>query len=325
MNWIQMTIFTSENGIEVISNVLIINDIEQFTVESPNDFKEFLKSNTPNWDYVDEKLMSKLTDEPCIKVCVPNNLQGIEQTKIIRNEIERLKHLASIGELSDLGRLEIDYQDLFEEDWADNWKQYFKPFKLGDRVVIKPHWEEYDADENDVILEIDPGMAFGTGTHQSTQMCVEALQNYIKSGDKVIDLGCGSGILSICALLLGAKIAVATDIDENAVRITIENAKMNNIYEDRITAIWGNALADEKIYNKIKDVYDLVLANIVADVIIPYCPMVHEMLKPKGIFITSGIINHRTDDVKNAILNNGFVILEHRVKDDWSAFVCQKQ
>ena len=209
-----------------------------------------------------------------------------------------------------------------EEDWANNWKKYFKPFAIGDKIIIKPSWEELEQATEKIVLKIDPAHIFGTGTHETTQLCIELIEEFVKKGDSIFDIGCGSGILSIASLLLGAGNADAIDIDVNAVDVAYENAKRNDIDKKRYCVVAGNILNDEalhKTYSNKK--YDVIEANIVADVIIALSKQVPEYIKKQGIFICSGIIKEREQDVKTALEKNYFTILDIKYKKDWVAIV----
>ena len=211
-----------------------------------------------------------------------------------------------------------------EEDWANNWKAYYKPLEIGERLVVRPSWEAI-GDTDRVVLSLDPGMAFGTGTHQTTRLCLEFLERLVKNGDEMLDLGCGSGILSIAGLLLGASHAIAVDIDPIVETIAAENAAMNGI-KDEYRIMTGDILSDDGIKREIsKQRYDIVTANIVASVIIKLAPQIPALLKDDGVFIASGIILERLDEVKNAFANNGLKVLEVKKLDEWSALTAVKE
>lgn len=204
-----------------------------------------------------------------------------------------------------------------DSDWSENWKKYFKPTEIGKRLAICPSWEKYDNRENRKILSIDPGAAFGTGTHATTSMCLSVLEKYVFDGCTILDVGCGSGILGIAGVLLGADNAVGVDIDEQSLKVSRENAQINGI-SDKTEFICGN------LTDKISGKFDVVCANIVADVIIGLCDGIDEYMKEDGLFICSGIIDIRANDVKNALAENGFEILEECTVDNWNAFVTRK-
>jgi len=211
-----------------------------------------------------------------------------------------------------------------EEDWVDNWKKYFKPLEVGQKLVIKPSWEKYDVNSDRLVLEIDPGMAFGSGTHESTRLCLACMEKYIMPEAEVLDVGCGSGILSIAALLLGASHVTALDIDPLAIKITRENMALNRISPEKYKAEQGNLLTSQELRDKLGE-YDLVLVNIVADVIISLVPIIWEHTRAGGCVICSGIIAERTDDVISALEAAGYKIKEISRENDWIGLVGIKQ
>lgn len=223
---------------------------------------------------------------------------------------------------------ELTYQVEDDSAWKDKWKENFKPFRIADDVLIKPTWEPVpeDCSESDIVLSIDPGSAFGTGTHETTKLCLLSLRNYIHDDTRLMDAGCGSGILAIAALLCGAKSAFCLDIDPSAVTGTIENAEINGIDASRITAIHANILEDAAAVKKqTGEPFDIAVANILADVIIPLSDYIGDFIKPGGIFISSGILNEKSDAVEQALLRNNYTILERNTMGDWVSFVCQNR
>ena len=239
----------------------------------------------------------------------------------IRNTVAEMKQLDDENEF---GRLEIHIDNMKEEDWANNWKKYFHPLEVGEKILIKPEWEELKDNTDRIVFNINPGMSFGTGGHYTTQLCIETLEKYIKPGVKVLDLGCGSGILSIISLLLGADSAFAIDIDPNAVDIAYQNAGMNDVDISKYTVKAGDIITNTELQNEIaQNEYDVVVANIVADVIIALAPKAREYMKKGGVFITSGIIEDRVDDVKAALEKCGFEIDSIKQRKDWVSIVCK--
>lgn len=215
---------------------------------------------------------------------------------------------------------EVEIKHVDEEDYANSWKQYYKPIKIGNRIVVVPEWEAYEKADGEITVALNPGMAFGTGTHETTSMCIEALQDIVFEGDEVLDIGCGSGILSVTALLCGANRADATDIDRNAVNVAYENAELNGV-KDRLHATEDNILSAESPIRTAGKKYNVVIANIVADVIIEICGFVKTLIKPYGCFVASGIISERLDDVVKAMNDNGLCVAAIHEKRGWNCII----
>ena len=315
MNWIQVTIYTTSDGIEPLSGVLYQLGINGIEIEDEADFKDFLENNRQYWDYVDDDLIKSKEKETCVKIYVSDNLSGREMLSEVKTALAELKMRDKAGEF---GRLEMDLGNISEEDWANNWKQYFKPFKVGERLAVKPSWEEY-SDDSRIILEIDPASSFGTGQHHTTRLCLEIIEKSVNKGDKVLDLGCGSGILSIAAILMGAESAVAVDIEENAAATAMENAEKNNITSEQYKTYFGNILSDEALADEIDGKYDMITANIVADVLIAMKDFFLRYIKKGGTLIISGIIEERMEEVLTAVESVGFIRKQVSVKEGWAA------
>lgn len=321
MNWIKVSVFTTSQGIEPVSGRLYQLGISGIEIEDEQDFKDFLENNRQYWDYVDEELVHKMEGETKVIAYVSDDTAGRELLFSIKSTLAELK---SLDENDEFGRLETEIDNMTEQDWANNWRQYFHPMEIGEKVMIKPEWEELSEPTDRIVFNIEPGMSFGTGSHYTTQLCIEALERYIKPGVKMLDLGCGSGILSIISLLLGADMAAAVDIDPNAVDTAYQNAYRNNIDKSRYKVLSGNVMTDSDIQAEIaENKYEVVAANIVADVIIGLAPKAKEYMADGGVFITSGIIVDRLQDVKNALLENGFKIEEINQRKDWVSIVCR--
>ena len=320
MNWLAVSIFTSPEGIEPLCGRLYNLGITGVEIQDKDDFEDFLENNKQYWDYVDEDLREKMNGETRVKIYVSDNEIGHKQLQSVRDDLVSFKSLDTEGVF---GTLRIEIDTMHEEDWENNWKQYFKPIYVGDRLIIKPEWEKIEDADDKIVFNIDPGMTFGSGQHETTRLCVETLDVTVKKGDKVLDLGCGSGILSIIALMLGASEARAVDIDPNCKKIAYSNAALNGIGEDVYTVLDGNILIDEEFKSSTQESgpYDIVVANIVADVIIPLSKDVRRYLKDGGTFIASGIIEMRIDEVKEAIEKEGFEIQEIKKENDWYCII----
>ena len=265
MEWAEINIYTTTAGIDSVTGILMDLGITGFVIKDAQDFENFLENKTGNWDYIDDDLMGLKNCETTVTVYIRSDAEGAELFAAVKSALAALKSRDTDGAY---GRLEYDMSNIREEDWANNWKQYFKPITIGEKLLIKPSWEAADPAEKRRILEIDPASSFGTGQHNTTRLCLELIEENLAQGEKLLDLGCGSGILSIGALLLGAESACAVDIDDNSVRIAAENAQKNGISPERYTAFCGDITSDEKLREKIGGGYDIVCANIVADVLI---------------------------------------------------------
>lgn len=318
MEWIEVFVATSKMGLEPVEGVLYQCGLNGLMIHDEADFAEFLENPNREWDYVADELVEEKQEQTTgITFFLRDNLYGREQLSQIKSALQSVKETEK--EL-DLGSLEVTMKNVAEEDWANNWKKYFKPFPVGDKIMIKPSWEELPAQTDKIILKIDPGHIFGTGTHETTQLCMELIEKYVKKDDMVLDIGCGSGILSIASLLLDAKEADAVDIDPNAIQIAYENSDRNDIDRNRYHVKAGNILEDKELqasYSGKK--YDLVAANIVADVIIALTKQVPDYIKDGGIFLCSGIITERKEDVLEALKAANFAVLDIKEKTSWVA------
>lgn len=315
MRFKEIIIETTTEGIEILEAILLDLEILEVVVEDASVFEEFLASKTMNWDYYDESL-NKMKDCPSrMKIYLGDDEEGNNKLNKLNEKLNNLKE-DSFG--IDVGTLNTSINIVNDEDWANNWKQFFKPFEVGKNIIVKPTWETIDNPDNKKILEIDPGASFGTGQHFTTQLCIEQIEKYIRKDMKILDMGCGSGILSIASSILGAKKVVGVDIDENAVRIANENVQLNNINCAKFTAYSGNIIEDERLQDVIGyNQYDMIVVNIIADIIIAMSDCFPKFLKPGGVIITSGIIEKYVDKVKDTLKQNGFEIIETRQKEDW--------
>lgn len=314
MNWTEVKIYTTTAGIDPLTGNMLDLGLQGFMIEDAQDFDEFLHDTTPRWDYVDQAVMEKMKDcETCVTIYVADNPQGMEELMQVRQILARLKAQDPDGKY---GRLELEMKDVDEEDWSNAWKKYYHPVQVGEHLVVCPSWEAYDRKPDEVVLTLNPGMAFGTGTHDTTRLCMELLEKYITPQDTVLDVGCGSGILAITAALLGANKIIGCDIDEVAVKVAGENAALNGV-QDRIAFHQGD------LTSQVEGSFQIICANIVADVIIRLSEDAGRYLAKDGIFITSGIIDTREQDVLNALEQNGFQVIERRTSGGWVALACK--
>ena len=314
MNWTEVKIYTTTAGIDPLTGSMLDLGLQGFMIEDAQDFDEFLHDTTPHWDYVDQAVMEKMKDcETCVTIYVADNPQGMEELMQVRQILARLKAQDPDGKY---GRLELEMKDVDEEDWSNAWKKYYHPVQVGEHLVVCPSWEAYDRKPDEVVLTLNPGMAFGTGTHDTTRLCMELLEKYITPQDTVLDVGCGSGILAITAALLGANKIIGCDIDEVAVKVAGENAALNGV-QDRIAFHQGD------LTSQVEGSFQIICANIVADVIIRLSEDAGRYLAKDGIFITSGIIDTREQDVLDALEQNGFQVIERRTSGGWVALACK--
>lgn len=324
MEWIEAFVHTSQEGLEVVAGALYACGLTGLQIEDGTDFQAFLEDPSREWDYIEDELVKQKGEQPTgITFFVRDNINGREQLAQIQSS---LVTLSSQKWDFPLGSLALEMKNVAEEDWANNWKKYFKPFPVGHKIMIKPSWEELTEPTDKIVLKIDPGHIFGTGTHETTQLCIELIEEYVQSGNRVLDIGCGSGILSIASLLLGAKEAYAVDIDPNAIDIAYENSDRNAIDRASYHVTAGNILEDNALQEQYRgQEFDVCEANIVADVIIALASLVPAYIRPKGIFICSGIILERLPDVTDALTKQGFTLLEQKTKKDWAALAFQLQ
>lgn len=310
MNWTEITITTLPEAVDAVCGILYETGVGGVNIEDSSLLDE-ANRYTDRWDVLDDDVREKyMMDNAIVKAYYSPDVNIEEVLMAISEGVERAKDIVDFGEFS------VSANVVNEEDWENSWKKYYKPVKVGKRIIIKPLWEEI-GDDRDVVIELDPGMAFGTGTHETTRMCLELLEQNIKKSDDVLDIGTGSGILSIGAVKLGCNKITAVDIDPVAVKVAKENAQINGV-EDKINIFCGDLTKD------VTGTYDIVVANIIADAIILLSGTAAQFLKDGGLYITSGIINTRLDDVKKALTENGFNILEIKTEGDWVAIVCNK-
>ena len=318
MDWLELHIDTTHTGLEPVETMLSALGIDGVVIDDETEFHDFLESNRQYWDYVDENLEASMHGKSRVTFYLPADETGFAQMGEVRLALEDLK-----ARRSDCGTLLLSLENLRDEDWENNWKQYYKPMEIGQRLLVIPQWEQVDPGQR-VPLILDPGLTFGTGSHATTRLCLTALEKTVAQGGRVLDLGCGSGILSIAALRLGASQALAVDIDDKCLDVAYENAALNGIGKDRYTVRVGDVLSDGSLRRELEGSYDIVVANIVADVIIALAPLVPSMLRPGGTFLCSGIIDDRAEEVRSALEAAGWTVLETQSADGWFAYTCRR-
>lgn len=307
--WIEIRVITSSEAIEPISGIFYGLNSQGVAVEDPNDL--LTRDQGPlTWDFADINVLEHKGEFAVVKAyfSADENLEEIlEITK------EKIKEIKDMG--IDIGKGIVECDKIKEEDWANNWKKYYKPSNITDRIVVKPMWEEYEPKNSELVIELDPGMAFGTGTHETTRMCVKSLEKYVEKDSTVFDVGCGSGILAIAAAKLGAKLALGVDLDPVAVESAKENVGLNDL--DNIEILEGNLL------DVIDGKADIVVANIIAEIICILTEDVSKALNKGGLFITSGIIHERVDMVTSKLNECGFEVMEINKDGEWNCIVAK--
>lgn len=315
MEWIEVAVATTGEGVEPVFGVLLSCGVTGAQIIDDVEMIRFLEDNPLTWDYLDESLREHPDENAYVIFYLTPGLEGNESLQLIK------AHLASLRQMSlgfSVGSLSLRCKTVDDESWLHEWKKHYKPFRIGRSVVIKPFWEAYAAQPGDIVFTIDPGAVFGTGLHQTTQLCIEALERFYAPGGIMLDIGCGSGILSVIALLLGMDSAVACDFDPAAMLAAKENVLKNPVDPSRYTVITGDILNDDTLVETIKQQsYEVITANIVADVVISLSSFVGDFLKPGGVFIVSGIITARVEDVTTALTANGFQVIACFERDGW--------
>lgn len=321
MNFMQVDIDTSPEAVELLVMRLSELGITGFVIHNPADFEEFLENKDMNWDYVDDGLMDLKNEPTYITLYLQDNAQGLETLAELKGVLTELKE--KDGGL--YGSLALSLDHVREEDWANNWKQYYKPFTVGGRLAVKPSWEPLPPEMHGrKVLEIDPASSFGTGQHHTTRLVMEQLEKTLHEGDRLLDLGCGSGILAIAGMLLGAKEAVLVDVFENAAATASENMRKNGFPEPTFRAYCGNILTDRKLREKIGGGYAVITANIVADVIISMSGYFGGFLSENGTLLVSGIITERLPEVREELEKSGFSEIGHDEREGWNVLVLKK-
>lgn len=301
--WYEVKVITKSEAIEPISGIFYGLDVKGVAIEDPNDILG-REQGPLTWDFADINILEYGGKAAVVRGYFNENENPEKLEAYVNEKLDELKDMGI-----DIGEGKVYCQLVKEEDWANNWKKYYKPTKIGDKIVIKPIWEEYTPDEKEMVIELDPGMAFGTGTHETTRMCILALEKNVKSSSTVFDIGTGSGILAIAAAKLGAEKVVGVDLDPVAVDSALENVAYNNL--SNIEILHGNLM------DVVEGKADLVVANIIAEVIVILVDQVKEFIKKGGIFISSGIIKERESMVVEKLTASGFKIRETEYDGEW--------
>jgi len=310
MEWLELTVHTTTQGADLVSQQMMALGADGTQIQDRADIPDPDKPNG-YWELIDQSMIDNMPEDVLVQAWFPMDEKLPERIASLKTRLSEMQ--AQPG----MGTLELTSSEVKDEDWSQVWKKFYKPFRAGRSLVVKPSWETYDAQPGDKIIEIDPGMAFGTGTHETTGMCLGLLDDYMTPGMRVIDLGTGSGILAIGAALLGAKDVLAIDIDPTAVKVACENVEINHL-SDAIQVMEGNLL------DHVDQVCDLCVANIIADVICMVSQPVRSHITPGGLFICSGIIKEREQDVVNALNAAGYQIMEIRRQGEWVAMISKK-
>lgn len=321
MKFIELSIKTNTAGSEMLSGVLMGAGVTTFVIDDPNDLDEVMQNKEIPIDYVEDELLMRDRSVVTVKAYLAVNEQGLMQRDDIIAGTNQLKD--EYASVFDIGTLEISQSEVDDSDWADNWKQFFHPLKIGKKFLIKPTWESCVPDGRHV-LEIDPESSFGSGQHETTALCLEMLEELNLCGMTVLDMGCGSGILGIGCALLGAKKVLGVDIDKNAADIANKNAVINKV-DGVFSAICGNVLANSETAKAVEaNKYDIIAANIVADVLIAMADGFYRVANDGAVLICSGIIGQRKDEVVSALEKSGFTTEKVYIKNDWAAVKCIK-
>ncbi|MCI5616145.1 MAG: 50S ribosomal protein L11 methyltransferase [Clostridia bacterium] len=320
MDYIEVTVETTHDAAELLAEQLA--EISGgCSIDDPATIEDFVNAPVKRWDYIEEQLFDNPQRVPSVSCYLSPDEDGARR---LREMGELLAQLKAGDEGGFYGTLKMSVSAAKSEDWENNWKQYYKPFNVGERLYVCPSWETPQLPQGRVQLTMDPASSFGTGSHATTRMCMEQLDALDLGGARVLDVGCGSGILACTALLLGARHALACDIEENAMRVTAENMDKNGLSGLRYSTRCGDLLSDEKLREEIaaNGPYDVILANIVADVLMAMSPYLPKMLAAGGHLILSGIIDTRAEEVRRTFREAGMVIVNEIARDGWVMLCC---
>jgi len=314
MNWCEVIVHTVSAGSDVVSDWLIRFGAAGTEIVDRADVPDPAKPGV-YWELYDPKMLAAMPEDVLVKGWFAQN----EQTRdMLTNLRAQLAELANGDGSVDFGALTMEILNVADEDWAENWKKFYKPFRIGSRLVVKPSWEAFDPAPDDLVVELDPGMAFGTGTHETTNMCMELLETFLRPGDRVMDVGTGSGILAIAAARLGAQTVLAVDIDPDAVKVACENVEHNGVSE-QVRVVQGDLVKSEAMP------CELAVANIVADAICMLCGPLKRHLVAGGLLICSGIIREREDDVLTATWSEGYTVVKRATRGEWVALCLRNE
>ena len=314
MDWIEIIVHTTTGGADVVSEKLTAVGANGTMIEDRADVPDPAHPNG-FWEIIDPKMIDAMPEDVLVHAWFQPDEGFADRMQSLRVQLEGLRPLLPGF---DLGSLAVENRNVKDEDWSEVWKRFYKPFSAGEHLVVKPTWEPYEAQDGDLVIEMDPGMAFGSGTHETTGMCLALLEKAVHPGDRVIDVGTGSGILAIGAALLGAKDVLAIDIDPSAVKVAKENIAHNGL-SDRIQAVQGNLLDASN-----DSMCEVCVANIIADVICMFAAPLVNHIVPGGLFVCSGIIKEREQDVHDALIAADYEILEISRRGEWVAFLSRR-
>lgn len=314
MQWCEAIVHTTTEGSDLVSDVMIRFGATGTEIVDRADVPDPGKPGV-YWELYDPKMLDAMPEDVLVKGWFEQN----EHTHdVLANLKQQLLALATADLEVGLGTLAVEFTNVADEDWSENWKKYYKPFRIGSHLVVKPTWEAYAVEPGDVVVELDPGMAFGTGTHETTNMCMELLEKHLQKGMRVMDVGTGSGILAIAAAKLGAENILAVDIDPGAVKVADENVAHNGVGK-QVRVVEGDLVKSEAMP------CELAIANIVADAICMLCGPLARHLLPNGLFICSGIIREREQDVLAAVTAAGYTMVERLTKGEWVALCLRSE